>query len=166
MKELFVAFNLLPTPHNLLLNLACQIIMKIRISFFVALASFLVLAGLGCKGLSKEQVAATKPISLEYWTVFDDVDALQAQINKFKADRPYLTVNLKQLRADELYPRLLEALAEDKGPDIISVRNRWMRFYQPKLAAMPSAVPDTTVRVEKTTLTKILSPMTTSLFTA
>ena len=126
--------------------------MKKRISFFIVLASFLVLAGLGCKGLSKEQVAATKPIALEYWTVFDDVDVLQAQIAKYKAERPYLTVNLKQLRADELYPRLLEALSEDHGPDIISVRNRWMRFYQPKLAAMPPTVSDTTVRVEKTTL--------------
>ena len=126
--------------------------MKKRISFFIAIASFLVLAGLGCKGPSKQEVAATKPIVLEYWTVFDDVDAMQAQIDKYKIERPYLTINLKQLRIDELYPRLLEALAEDKGPDIISVRNRWMRFYQPKLAAMPPAISDTTVRVEKTTL--------------
>lgn len=118
----------------------------------LAVAIALPLVGLGCKGLSKQQVEATKPVTLEFWTVFDDVDALQTQIDKYKADRPYLTINLKQLRAEELYPRLLEALAEDKGPDIISVRNRWMRFYQPKLSAMPAFVPDATVRVEKTTL--------------
>jgi ABC-type glycerol-3-phosphate transport system substrate-binding protein len=123
---------------------------KIFILFF--LVAFLPLAGLGCKGLSKEQVAATQPITLEFWTVFDDVDALQAQIDKYKADRPYLTINLKQLRADEIYPRLLEALAEDHGPDIISVRNRWLNFYKPKLAAMPASVSDTTVRVEKATI--------------
>ena len=126
--------------------------MKKRISFFIALASFLVLAGLGCKGPSKQEAEATRPVSLEYWTVFDDVDALQAQIDKYKADRPYLTINLKQLRTDELYPRLLEALASDQGPDIISIRNRWMRFYQPKLSAMPPSVNDAIVRTEKTTL--------------
>lgn len=126
--------------------------MNKRTYLVAALALFLVVGGLGCKGLSKEEVAATQPITLEYWTVFDDVDALQVQIDKYKADRPYLTINLKQLRADELYPRLLEALAEDRGPDIISVRNRWMNFYKPKLAAMPGSVSDTTVRVEKTTL--------------
>src|SRR3989339_333634 len=131
---------------------ACQIPMNKRISFFIALASILVLAGFGCQGLSKQQVAATKPITLEYWTVFDDVDAIQSQINKYKASRPYLTVNLKQLRTDELYPRLLEALAEDRGPDIISVRNRWMSFYKPKLDPMPASVPDTTKRVVKSTL--------------
>jgi multiple sugar transport system substrate-binding protein len=126
--------------------------MSKKLFFILSFIIVLPLAGLGCKGLSKQEVAATKPVTLEYWTVFDDVDAIQAQIDKYKVERPYLTVNLKQLRADEIYPRLLEALAEDHGPDIISVRNRWMRFYQPKLAAMPPAVSDTTARVEKTTL--------------
>lgn len=120
-----------------------------RVSFFIVLASFLVLAGLGCKGPNAQEQAATAPVTLEYWTVFDDVDALQVQIDKYKCERPYLTINLKQLRLDELYPRLLEALA-DRGPDIISVRNRFMNFYKPKLSAMPESVSDTTVLVEKT----------------
>lgn len=126
--------------------------MKKKLLPLVILILVLPLVGLGCKGLSKEEQAATQRVTLEYWTVFDDVDALQAQIDKYKADRPYLTINLKQLRVDEIYPRLLEALAEDRGPDIISVRNRWMTFYKPKLAAMPASVSDTTVLVEKTTL--------------
>lgn len=126
--------------------------MKKRIIFLFSVAALLVATGFGCQGLSKQQQAATKPVTLEYWTVFDDVDALQKQIDAYKVGRPYLIINLKQLTAAELYPRLLEALASDHGPDIISVRNRWLRFYQPKLAAMPSAVPDTTVLVEKTTL--------------
>lgn len=124
--------------------------MKKRIFFILALAMVLPLAGLGCKGPNAQEKAATAPVTLEYWTVFDDVDALQAQIEKYKLNRPYLTVNLKQLRLEELYPRLLEALAEDRGPDIISVRNRFMNFYKPKLAVMPDSVSDTTVLVEKT----------------
>ncbi len=126
--------------------------MSKKLFFILAIVIFLPLAGFGCKGLSKEQAAATKPVVLEFWTVFDDVDALQAQIDKYRVERPYLTINLKQLRIDELYPRLLEALSEDKGPDIVSLRNRWLRFYKPKLSAMPASAPDTTIRVEKTTL--------------
>ena len=124
--------------------------MKKRAFFILALIMVLPLAGLGCKGPSDQEKAATAPVILEYWTVFDDVDALQAQIEKYKAERPYLTINLKQLRLDELYPRLLEALSEDRGPDIISVRNRFMNFYKSKLASMPESVSDTTVLVEKT----------------
>lgn len=126
--------------------------MNKKIITLFSLVALLPLVGLGCKGPSKEEVAATKPVTLEYWTVFDDVDALQTQIDKYKADRPYLTINLKQLTAAELYPRLLEALASDHGPDIISIRNRWMRFYQPKLSAMPPTAKDAIVRTEKTTL--------------
>lgn len=112
---------------------------------------FLTTAGFGCKGLSKAQVQATAPVSLEYWTVFDDVDALQKEIAAYRANRPYLTINLRQLRADELYPRLIEALAEDKGPDIISVQNRRLGEFITKLAPMPTSVGDTLVTVEKTT---------------
>ncbi|MFA5061579.1 MAG: extracellular solute-binding protein [Patescibacteria group bacterium] len=116
---------------------------------FLVIIPVLLLGGFGCKGLSTAQQQATQPVTLEYWTVYDDVDALQANIDKFKAERPYLTINLRQLRPDEIYQRLVETLAEDKGPDIISVQNKYMHVYQTKLAAMPASVQDTTVTVTK-----------------
>lgn len=120
-----------------------------KISTVVLMTMVLLLAGagFGCKGLSSEEQAAVQPVTLEYWTVFDDYDALQAQINKYRTLRPYLTVNLRQVGADELYNRLVEALSEDKGPDIISISNRAMQTYESKLASMPAAVPDATVTV-------------------
>lgn len=117
-----------------------------------SLLAFLTTAGFGCKGLTQTQVQATTPVSLEYWTVFDDVDALQKEINAYRAARPYITVNLRQLRADELYPRLIEALAEDRGPDIISIQNRRLGEFASKLTPMPASVSDTLVTTEKTTL--------------
>ncbi|OGH90165.1 MAG: hypothetical protein A2537_03695 [Candidatus Magasanikbacteria bacterium RIFOXYD2_FULL_36_9] len=123
-------------------------------NFFIlfAVVTVLTTAGFGCKGLSQEQVQATTPVALEYWTVFDDVDALQKEIAVYRAARPYITVNLRQLRADELYPRLIEALAEDRGPDIISIQNRRLGEFGSKLAPMPASVNDTIVTVTKTTL--------------
>jgi len=115
----------------------------------ILIVLLLPLAGFGCKGISAEQAAATKPVTLEFWTVYDDVDALQALIDKYKADRPYLTVNLKQLRSDEFDSRLVNALAEDQGPDIISIQNKAVPYYQTKLASMPASVKDTTVSVTK-----------------
>lgn len=112
----------------------------------------LVFCGFGCKGLSKTEQQLVQPITLEYWTVFDDVDAIRAEIAKYQVGRPYLTVNVRQLRANEIYPRLVEALAEDRGPDIISVRNRSLKAYVSKLAPMPSTALDTTVTITKTQL--------------
>ncbi|MEK7680738.1 MAG: extracellular solute-binding protein, partial [Patescibacteria group bacterium] len=117
-----------------------------------SIAVLLATAGFGCKGLSKDQQQAMRPVTVEYWTVFDDVDALQSLLAKYRADRPYVSVNLRQISSEEFNSRLLEALAEDKGPDIISIRNRWVKNYQSKLATMPASVKDTVVRVEKTTL--------------
>jgi len=120
-----------------------------RIFSFLLIVAALVTAGFGCKGLSTAQQQAIAPLTLEYWTVFDDVDALQKEINTFRANHPYITVNVRQLRAEELYPRLVEALSEDHGPDIISVQNRRLGEFISKLAPMPSTVLDTTEVIEK-----------------
>lgn len=124
---------------------------KISISFlaiFMVAGLFLFL-GFGCKGLSQTEVQATKPITLEYWTVFDNVDALRAMVAKFNSSHPQIIVNIRQIREAELYPRLVEALAEDRGPDIISIKNRWVKTFQSKLTPMPASVNDTTVVVQK-----------------
>lgn len=123
-----------------------------KLFILFAVVTVLTTAGFGCKGLSQEQVQATTRVTLEYWTVFDDVDALQKEIAAYRAARPYITVNLRQLRADELYPRLIEALSEDRGPDIISIQNRRLGEFGSKLAPMPASVNDTIVTVTKTTL--------------
>ncbi len=125
---------------------------KKRLPLLIALLGFFLVAGFGCKGATTAEQAATRPITLEYWTVFDDVDALQTLITKFRASHPYITIQLRQLTADELYPRLVEALAEDQGPDIVSVSNRNIRALQSKLASMPESVNDTTVVVTKGTV--------------
>jgi len=113
------------------------------------IAAVLVFVGFGCKGMTTQQQQATKPVALEWWTVYDDVDAINNLFSQYKQLRPYITVNVRQLRADELYQKLIEALADDQGPDIISVGNRELRKYLTKLAPMPASVPDTTVVVTK-----------------
>lgn len=118
------------------------------ISLSVLVVLFLT-AGFGCKGLTTAQQQATKPVTLEYWTVFDDVDALQKEIASYRGLRSYLNVNVRQLRLEELYPRLIEALSEDHGPDIISIQNRDLGKFLSKLSAMPDSINDTTVLVEK-----------------
>ena len=123
-----------------------------RYSYLFLTLSLFLFAGFGCKGLSQEQQAATKPVTLEYWTVFDDVDAIRVLVEKYRLDHPYLTVNVRQLRVDEIYPRLIESLADDKGPDIISVRNRWLGKLSTKLAVMPATVQDTQIHTVKSTL--------------
>ncbi len=132
--------------------------MKLKyIISFSTLAVLLLTAGFGCQGLSTAQQQATAPVTLEYWTVFDDVDALQKEITNYRGLRSYLNVNIRQLRAEELYPRLVEALAEDHGPDIISIQNRDLGKFLSKLSPMPPSVSDTTVLVEQGKFSKTVT---------
>ena len=123
--------------------------LSIRVVMTLAVTGLLMALGFGCKGMTTEQQQATKAVALEWWTVYDDVDAMQDLIAQYKQLRPYITVNIRQLRADEFYQRLIEALADDSGPDIISVSNRDLKKYVSKLTSMPASVPDTTVVVTK-----------------
>ena len=92
-----------------------------KLSALFLIIVFLTVSGLGCKGVPADQQAALKALTLEYWTVYSDVDALQPLIDAYHAQRPYITINLRVLREDEIYNRLVEALAEDHGPDVIAL---------------------------------------------
>ena len=44
----------------------------------------LLITGFGCKGLSADQQAAIKPVNLNYWTVYDNVQEIQRLANNTK----------------------------------------------------------------------------------
>lgn len=114
--------------------------MKQFFKTFTVLSVCLLLLGVGCKGPSAEEQAAVRPVTLEYWTVFEDVGVLRQFANEYKQLRPYVTINIRQVRADEFDTLFTNALADDVGPDMVSVHTHWMNKYQPRLAPMPASV--------------------------
>ena len=109
--------------------------------FKVCVISLLLpLIGLGCKGPSAAEEAAIQPAVLNYWTVFDDVETLRRFADEYTASKPYLTINIRQVRYEEFDSLFVNALADDIPPDIVSVHSRWLRKYQPRLSAMPATV--------------------------
>jgi multiple sugar transport system substrate-binding protein len=109
-----------------------------RKKFFILsiLFVFLLTAGFSCKKETVDQ--AVRPITLEYWRVFDGRDDFAEIIQNYNQQHPYVTINYRKLRFDEYEDALLNALAEDRGPDIFSIHNTWMREYQTKIEPMPS----------------------------
>ncbi len=101
---------------------------------------FLVTAGLGCKSISQEEQAASQPLTLNYWRVYDDSDSFTDIIAAYKVLHPNITVNYRKLRPEEFQTELLNALAEDRGPDMFSIQNTWLPAYQTKIAPLPSAL--------------------------
>ena len=93
------------------------------------------LAGFGCKGLSAEEQSAVKPITLKYWTVYDDVKQLEQFAAEYKQQRSYVNIEVRQVRYDEFDSLFTNALADDVAPDIISIHNRWIPQYQSNVRA-------------------------------
>lgn len=110
--------------------------MKHRYIILLLLLVFaLPLLGLRCR----PRVNA-EPVKLTYWRVFDDPDSMQEIINAYRAIHPNVSIEYKKIRYEEYEKLFLEALAEDRGPDIFSIHNTWIGKYQSKILPMPKTV--------------------------
>ena len=123
-------------------------------------ALVLALLGQGCTNApSAAVVNANKPVTLTWWTVYDDADSLQPIINDYRAIHPNVSVDVRVLRLDEYENALVNALAEDRGPDILSLHNTWIPKYQNKLAPIPDSItiPFTSIQgtIKKETVTQL-----------
>ncbi len=102
--------------------------------------SLFVILGVGCKGLSQAELQSVQPVTLTYWTVFNNVEALEKLAEAYHQEHPYITIEVKQIRYEEFDKLFVNALADDVGPDLVSMHVRWLGRYQHRLAAMPSSV--------------------------
>lgn len=137
----------------------------IRTIFFFTL--LVVLPGFTLKACSQAPKEATKPVQLTWWRVYDDYDAVSPSIDAFRRLHPNVTVNYRRLRFEEYEDELLNALAEDRGPDIVSLHNTWIGKYQSKLLPLPASLslPFTFVTgsIKKETVTELRKVATLSL---
>ncbi|HZJ41926.1 MAG TPA: extracellular solute-binding protein [Patescibacteria group bacterium] len=111
--------------------------MRKKISLLALLAIFLTTSGFGCKINNSATTEAMKPVTLTYWRVFDGPDVFEEIIAKYKALHPFVNITYRKLRFEEYEQELLNALAEDRGPDIFSIHNTWIKKYQSKIEPMP-----------------------------
>lgn len=120
--------------------------------FFRWTALFVLLSfgvGAGCtKGPDAATREASKRVELNVWAVVDDVDVYEDILKDYRILHPNVTVNYRRFRLEEYENELLNALAEDRGPDIFLIHNTWVTKYLPKIAPMPAA---TKVAVQRIT---------------
>jgi multiple sugar transport system substrate-binding protein len=84
-----------------------------------------------------------KPVTLQFWGVFDDHNAFDKAIKDFKTLNPTIDVKYQEFTYENYQQSLINALAAGNGPDIIMVQNTWLAQHGDKLAPMPAGIPDT-----------------------
>ena len=114
--------------------------MRFRHATITIIACIVLLTtGLGCKGLSKEEKRAIRPVTLQYWTVFGNTEELNARANAYMRRHPFVRIAIRKVQYSEFENLFINALADDVGPDIISVNIRDLQKYAPRLSTMPPA---------------------------
>lgn len=129
----------------------------------LALLAILPLLAAGCtKGPTAAEREAAKPKKLVYWRVIDGQDAFEETFRAYRRLHPNVSFDYRTFRLEDYEKELLNAFAEDRGPDIFSIHNTWITSYGPKIAPLPETlvVPFTTVsggleKKQVTTLKKI-----------
>lgn len=99
----------------------------------------LITMGFGCRPSATELATTVRPVTINYWTVFDDVEQLKKRAAEYKAIYPNVTVNIRQVRYEEFDRLFINALADDVQPDIVSIHTRWLKKYEPRLSPMPAS---------------------------
>ncbi len=111
---------------------------------------FIATAGLGCKGGSAEVQKAHRPVSLNWWGVWDTSSDVAPLIGEFKKKYPTISVNYRKFRLEEYEQALLEAWADDEGPDIFAIPSSWTHRYKKRIINAPRKIDLPTVKLEGT----------------
>ena len=95
----------------------------------------------------------SKRVVINVWGVVDDIDAYQEIFNDFRREHPNVDLRFQRFRLEEYEQELLNAMAEDRGPDLFMIHNTWTDKYLPKILPMPPTV-KTAVQVVTGTIKK------------
>lgn len=111
----------------------------------------LVFVGAGCSLLGGGSTIALKPITLQYWRIQDSSEALADTVTAYQKLHPNVTIKVQTLREEDYEQKLLEAIAEDRGPDLFSIQNLSLREWSTKVLPMPkeTVIPTPTAKGDK-----------------
>jgi len=106
---------------------------------FACLTAILIFGGFSC-GQDEDVTDLTQPFTIKYWRVFDDRDAFRDIVTAYQTLHPHIKIDYRLFRYDEYERELLNAISEDRGPDIFSIHNTWMNEWRPRLLAAPATL--------------------------
>lgn len=110
---------------------------KKKIKILIAVFLLLITTGFRCKFITPAERELLEPIELNWWGTEENYEDLVAIFNNYKVIHPNIIINYRRLREEEFERELIDALAEDRGPDIFSMPNNSINKYLTKLQPLP-----------------------------
>ncbi len=117
------------------------------------------LFGQGCTaGPDPAAAKAATKTELVVWNVVDGEDTYGPVLADYHALHPFVTITYRRFRLEEYESQLLNALAEDRGPDVFMIHNTWVGKYMPKVLPQPLST-HVAVMTQQGTLQKTVVPV-------
>ncbi len=88
----------------------------------------------------KKKPIELQPLKLSVWYVHEDSSSLKPLFDKYRELHPTISISYQKFGIDEYERQLLEAWAEDRGPDIYFLPNNWIAKYKSKITPLPSKI--------------------------
>lgn len=107
--------------------------------FFISFV-FLATSGLSCSFTGESGKILASKVELELWTVFESPSDFEPTIKLWNAEFPNITVKVRKFRVEDYEQELINALAEDRGPDIFMLHNTMLKKHLSKLEPLPQEV--------------------------
>jgi len=104
---------------------------------FLLIGALILYATVQKVGENKELSKKVEPVTLTYWRTTDTPGDISDIIADFHRRYSHISVVVKQIKPEEYERALLEAWAEDRGPDIFSIPVTILEKYRSKIFAVP-----------------------------
>lgn len=118
------------------MNKKLLIALILAVVIALGLLAYTFLSGVGERVSPK----LTENITLEYWRVFDEDDALDEIIAEWNQQHPNIKIHVTKKDYTTYQEDLIDAWARGEGPDLFQVHNSWVTEFQGLITPAPATV--------------------------
>ena len=105
--------------------------------FMTAMIVLMLANALGFRFGGRERVQNSE---LTIWGIWDDSQSMNQYIAEFRKQYSNIKIEYRKFTPQEYETELVNALAENRGPDIFTMHHTWYSKHKNKLAPMPEEV--------------------------
>lgn len=110
-----------------------------KISILLILALFMT-SGASCSKQASIDKSLFKATKITIWTVYENEDSFKQLFQEFQKQHPMVSFEFRVFESGEYEEQLLNAWAENRGPDIYFIPNSSIGKYLTKITPMPESV--------------------------
>jgi multiple sugar transport system substrate-binding protein len=113
---------------------------KVIIAAGVFMTAMIILMLANALGFNPREREKVLNADLRIWGLWDDSQLMDGYIADFRKQYPNVKIEYRKLTPQEYETDLINALAENRGPDIFAMHHTWYSKHKNKLAPMPEEI--------------------------